>query len=153
MSVLNPTSELAIKRDLLRVETRKLLSIVSVSAEWVEALEPNRIAATKMIEDKRIFWMSKAAVRDMASSVNVSITLSAPEKATLIAIIDTIVVDPLGADVDDTYFDDTQRAQVVQAIDDHFDAEYLLLAGETYRASNVPAVIDHINTALGIKTL
>ena len=248
MSALNPTSELAIKRDLLRVETRKLLSIVSVSAEWVEALEPNRIAATKMIEDKRIFWMTPAAVRNMKLSMSQSLFFSS-KTPTEIAILEA-EIDAGYLGIDDTYFSeiqrtkiidvlqnvidvlstpiapqkyvknaapqiavlqksisniadrraqrmsdaekaltsssiiadqtilipqeridfaaivdsiqtpddtcfllDTDRDQVVQAIDDHFDAEYLLLAGETYRASNVPAVIDHINTALGIKTL
>jgi hypothetical protein len=122
-----------------------------MSAEWVEALEPNRTAATKLIEDKRIPWMSTAAVRDMRASIQISATLSAQEKIDLVAIVDTIVVDANAADVDDTYFTDTDRAKVVQAIDDHFDSEYLLLAGETYRASNVPVLVDHIYTTLGIK--
>lgn len=152
MTALISTDELAIKRDLLRIETRRLMAIVALASEWVEMLEPNRIEVTKLIEDKRINWMLKSAVADMRASILASITLTTPEKTSLVAIVDTIVVDANAPDVDDTYFNDMDRAKVVQAIDDHFDVEYLLLAGETYRPSNVPAVVDHVNEALGVKT-
>jgi hypothetical protein len=101
------------------------------------------------IADRRAQRMSDAEKALTSSSIIADQTILTPqERIDFAAIVDSIQTP------DDTCFLlDTDRDQVVQAIDDHFDAEYLLLAGETYRASNVPAVIDHINTALGIKTL